>query len=90
MFDSTLSRARRGRRRGFSLIEVLFAIGVMAIGLLALFAVFVTGTRANAYGKHTAEATNHARQILEIIRSRGLAFQAGALPPGPTSGFNDG
>ena len=91
MSNFTLSRhPRRARRRGFSLIEVLFAIGVMAVGLLGLFAVFITGTRANAFGKHTAEATNHARQVLEIIRSRGLAFKTGSMPPNSSSGFNDG
>jgi prepilin-type N-terminal cleavage/methylation domain-containing protein len=78
------------RPAGFSLVEVLFAIGVVAVGLLGLASVFITGMRANAFGKHTAEATNHARQVLEIIRSRGLAFKTGTLPPNQASGFNDG
>lgn len=78
------------RPGGFSLVEVLFAIGVAAVGLLGLASVFITGMRANTFGKHTAEATNHARQTLEIIRSRGLAFKTGTMPPGPASGFNNG
>jgi prepilin-type N-terminal cleavage/methylation domain-containing protein len=81
---------RPWRRGGFSLVEVLFAIGVVGVGLLGLFSVFVTGMRANAYGRNTAEATNHARQILEIIRSRGLAFKTPTMPPNAASGFNDG
>lgn len=78
------------KRRGFSLVEVLFAIGVVAIGLLALMSVFITGQRANTYGKNLSDATNHARQIMEIIRSRGLAFKTGQVPPNAASGFNDG
>ena len=72
------------------MIEVLFAIGVVAVGLLGLASVFITGLRANAFGKHTSEATNHARQVLEIIRSRGLAFKTATMPPNADSGFNDG
>jgi type II secretory pathway pseudopilin PulG len=90
MHDFPARRASRRGSGGFSLVEVLFAIGVMAVGLLGLFSVFVTGMRANAFGKHTAEATNEARQILEIIRSRGLAFKTGSMPPNQASGFNDG
>jgi type II secretory pathway pseudopilin PulG len=77
-----------------SLIEVLFAIGVIAVGLLGLFSVFVSGTRASAFGANVSRATGYARDVLEIIRSRGLVFHygdAGGVPnlPPANSGLND-
>jgi type II secretory pathway pseudopilin PulG len=77
-----------------SMIEVLFAIGVIAVGLLGLFSVFISGTRASAFGANVSRATGYCRDVLEIVRSRGLVFHYGDtagvpnLPP-VDSGLND-
>ncbi len=65
-------------------------MGVIAVGMLALMSVFVAGQRANTYGANLSAATNRARQMMELVRSNGLAFNTGAIPPGPNSGLNDG
>lgn len=65
----------------------------MAVALFGLSSVFIAGMRANDYGKHISEATSHAREIMEVIRSRGLAYAAGVAPGTAfpaNSGFNDG
>ena len=69
------------------MIEVLVALGVIATGILGLLAVFVAGQKANVHGQNMSRATNIARQICELVRSRNLAFQ-GAIPPNAASGLN--
>ena len=76
-------------RKGFSLIEVLIAIGVVATGVMALMAVFITGTRSNQHGQDLSRATFYARKVTEIIRANGLAFTTGTIPPNASSGIND-
>lgn len=85
-----LRNRNRTSKAGMSLVETMYAIAVIAIGLLGIMAIFIAGNRANTMGRHTAEAAGHAREILEIIRSRNLAFTSGlAYPPGPGTGLND-
>lgn len=77
-------------RLGFSLVEVLIAIGVVATGILALLAVFITGTRSNEHGEDLSRATFYARKVLEIVRSESLAYVAEpTIPPPVGSGLND-
>lgn len=72
-------------------MEVLIAIGVVATGILALLAVFVTGTRSNEHGEDLSRATFYARKILEIVRAESLAFTfEPTVPPPASSGLNDG
>jgi len=74
---------------GFSIIEVLIAIGVVATGILALMAVFITGTRSNQHGEDLSKAVYYARRISEIVRANGLAFKEATIPPPQSSGIND-
>lgn len=83
-----LDPERRRSRRGFSMIEVLVALGVIATGLLGLMSVFIAGQKANTFGQNMARATNIARQIHEVVRSQGLAFNTGTFPPTAASGLN--
>ena len=63
---------RRGRRRrtefGFSLLEVVLAIGILSFGLLALFGVFPSGL--DAVRKSTEETEIHlfASSVLEACK----------------------
>lgn len=79
-------------RRGFSLIEVLIAVGVISVALLGVLSVFAFGVRAQHTGGRTTEAINYCRELMEVIRLQNLAFQSwgttGALP-GSGSGVND-
>lgn len=64
--------------RGFSLIEVLVALIVLSVALLALASLMGVVTRNNAYGSHLTEATTFAQGKLEELRvSRWDAIIAG-------------
>jgi len=59
---------------GFSLVEVLVAIGIFAFAMLGLAIGAVTITRANFTSQYHTVATNVAQDVLEQIRS--LPFAA--------------
>src|SRR4030042_4432202 len=54
--------------RVFSLIEILIAIVILSISLLALAALMVTTTQNNSFGAHMSEATTFAQDMLERLR----------------------
>jgi len=54
--------------RGFSLIEILIAIVILSVSLLALAALMVTTTQNNSFGAHMSEATTFAQDMLEWLR----------------------
>jgi len=67
--------AQRGRavpHRGFSLIELLIGMSIMALGLLSIATMFSTGYTSVTHGGRTTMATAAARQMLEDVR--GLPF----------------
>ena len=53
---------------GFSLIEVLIALVILSIALLALAGLMATTTRNNAVGGHMTEAATLAQDLLERLR----------------------
>ena len=68
--------------RGFSLIEVLVAIGIFTVALVALAQLSVIATRANLRAGRTSFATVIAQQKIEELLSEDLAANlspAGAL-----------
>ncbi len=59
--------ARRGGERGFSLIEVVIAIGVLAGVLLSICSMFILGGRQLKTGKTMTEAMVIAHDIMETF-----------------------
>lgn len=59
---------RSKKSKGFSLIEVLIALVILSISLLALAGLMVTTTRTNSFGGHLTEAVTFAQQRLEQFR----------------------
>ncbi len=55
------------RSRGFSLIEVVIALLILAISLLALAGLMVTTTRNSSFGGHMTEAATFAQDKLEQL-----------------------
>lgn len=56
------------KSKGFSLIEVLIALVILAIALLALAGLMVQSTNSNSWGSHLTEASTLAQDKLEELR----------------------
>jgi len=67
--------------RGVTLVEVLVAVPVLAIGILAVASALTLAHGGVVTGGGQSKATNYARQQIEMLKNR--AFDAG--PTGPTS-----
>jgi Tfp pilus assembly protein PilV len=50
-----------------TLLEVMIALGVLALGLLAMLAMQVSAMRGGKYGRHTTEAAQLARDQMEYL-----------------------
>ncbi len=59
----------RGRQAGFSLIEVLIALLVLALGLLGLAFLQVLNVRYTSSAEHRTMATNLATEVIDMMRS---------------------
>lgn len=57
----------RASARGFTLIEVMIAVGIMTFGLLAILAMQIHALREGRHGRHTTEATRVAQQRMERL-----------------------
>jgi Tfp pilus assembly protein PilV len=62
------ARTTRRRARGTTLIEVMISMGLVLIGMLALFRVLVTSITGSAAASHFTQAELRAETILEAIR----------------------
>lgn len=67
----------RSRCKGFTLIEVLIAVLVLAIGLLALAGVQTISLRSNHVADLRSQATQLAYDLIDRIRANRAGFQAG-------------
>jgi type IV pilus assembly protein PilV len=79
------------KTKGFSLIEVLVAMVILAIALLALAGLMVSTTRNNSFGGHMTEAATFAQDKLEELRLTPWAnIDTGAdpVPPKGSTGIN--
>jgi len=61
------------RQTGFSLIELMFAISVLAIGMAALVPLFATAVLSNGKSKTDTTATMLAQTVLEKIAAQPAA-----------------
>ena len=75
-----MAKSRFSSDAGFSLMEVLIAMGVMAIGLVALAQLFAISTTANHASKTTTFATMLAQQKMEQLRGLTWGFDTVGLP----------
>lgn len=73
-----------GGSAGFTLIEALAALGVMAAGLAAIGALANSSLRAGLYAERRLTAVDSARKIIAGLPKRG------ALPFGRSTGSLDG
>lgn len=57
------------KSKGFSLIEILVALVILSISLLALAGLMVQSTKNSSWGSHLTEAATLAQDILERFRA---------------------
>jgi len=57
------------RDEGFTLMEVVLAIGLFAIVMGSLPAVIISNSRANAFARRVTTAVGMAQDEIEVIRS---------------------
>lgn len=68
----------RSNESGFTLVEALVAIVVLAFGLTAVTNLLVVGAASNTIGNHTTNTTTIATEILERLRN--IPFATGNPP----------
>jgi len=64
-----MTTRRPVRARGFTLLEVLIALAIFAIGVLALVPLFATASWGVRSGREVTMATNLARTYVDRIRN---------------------
>lgn len=68
------------REKGFTLVEVMVALGVMTISAMALFGMQAQATRANVRARDMTVASQIAQNAIERLKLDGLAWNTIADP----------
>jgi prepilin-type N-terminal cleavage/methylation domain-containing protein len=63
-----VNKSDRNRSEGFSLIEVMVAVTILGIGLLAVTGAQIHALRGGSSGKHSAQAGVVANSQMEILK----------------------
>ena len=77
---------RHSADRGFSLIEIVVAMGLLAVGLIGVIRLFPVGMRASSRSAVVSKAALLAWQRLEELKLRGYAAIAADPPDAPLEG----
>ncbi len=59
---------KRGQNKGFTLVEVMIAIVVLSVALLALGGLQIISIRSNSFGNHMTEAITLAKDLMEEMK----------------------
>lgn len=89
MRKQKFNRSRPRRESGFSLIEVLVAMLILAIGLLGLAALQAQGLRFNHDAYVRTQATHLAYDIIDRMRANPDNFTVGLPGPNQPDGIID-
>lgn len=84
------SGARPAREDGFTLVEVLVAAVILAVGVLAALEVLIGSARSNFRAEQVQVATEQAQAELEKVRALDYGAIALTAVPGPTSAQGPG
>lgn len=61
------------RRRGLTLVEVMLALGILAVAILGLVALFGSGLRLQSQSDRVSAATEIGQAFLERVRDGGVS-----------------
>ncbi|MDD2542042.1 MAG: prepilin-type N-terminal cleavage/methylation domain-containing protein [Desulfuromonadaceae bacterium] len=70
--------SRQLNEKGFTLVELLVALTLMSIGILAVVQMQVVALRSNTIAQKLTVATNIAQEVMDDIQSRDLADPVGS------------
>lgn len=73
-------------RRGFTLVELMVAVVVFAVGLMGVLSTTAAVTRMIARGRRAAHAATFAAQRLERLRVTACTSQTGGSEVRPAAG----
>lgn len=80
----------RGKQnKGFTLVEVLIAITILAIIVTPLLHAFVTASRTNAKAKQLMKATTLAQNVMEELKANSLEEVARQFNSSSTTSYTD-
>jgi type IV pilus assembly protein PilV len=89
MRAQTFRNDKRNSQYGFSLIEVLVTMAIVAIGLMGLIALMMKGLQANSGSSLRTIATAQAYDMADRMRANLVGVSAGTynsvIPPGSSS-----
>lgn len=71
------ARARSTRRDGFTLIEVMMAVGIMTVGAVAIMAMIQASTRGNAEARALTNATQNTQLWIDRLQRLSVRFTQG-------------
>ena len=67
----------RRSEQGFTMIEVMVALLLTAIGVMGILGVYLGQSRASSYSRHTSEAVVLAQDKLEMLRTQAATTSGG-------------
>jgi len=80
-------------KKGFTLLEIVIALAILAIGLVGILSLFPVGFEASRRASMLTEATIHAQQKMEEFKQGGYDYldttYTDTVPSGYTA-FTDG
>lgn len=62
-----MSILRENTEKGFTLLEVIFAISILTVGILAVASMQISSIRGNAFAQDTSEASTWAMDRVEKL-----------------------
>jgi type IV pilus assembly protein PilV len=65
----SIRRKRQSGSKGFTLLEVLIAIVILSVALLALAGLQIISVRGNSFGNHMTEALTLAKDLMEEMEN---------------------
>jgi prepilin-type N-terminal cleavage/methylation domain-containing protein len=74
-------RARRTKREGFTLIEVMIAVGIITVGSLGILAMQSATIRGNAEARQMSIATQRTRTWMDRLERDALSWNRSGVEP---------